>query len=365
MGVFKRWRKSEDGSRAAFWYIRYAVNRKIKWESVGKVGVVTKDVARTRLEERKRQVKLGQLDMIGARIPTLSEFAAEYLAYIRDVKQIRSHVRSRHALVHFTRLYRNKKLSKITIEDIDIYKRRRFEDNAKPGTIARELAVVRNMFYQARKWHKFFGENPVSQSGMPEVHNQIEQILSPEEEERLLKVSPPYLRNIIITALNTGMRKMEILSLKWDYIDLENKVITIPQANTKSKKTRRIPVSSALRKTLLEQKLRSGGSEFVFPSTRSKSGHLSFLDRAFAAACKSAEIQGFRFHDLRHTAATRIIESRKGISLDAVKKLLGHSTIKITERYSHPESSIEEAVEILANFTTNYSQNYSQQKSEE
>jgi integrase len=364
MGVFKRWRKSEDGSKAAFWYIRYAASGKIKWESVGKVGVVTKDVARARLEERKRQVRLGQLDMIGARIPTLSEFAAEYLAYIRDVKQIRSHIRSRQALAHFTRCYGNKKLSEITIEDIDVYKRRRFEDNAKPGTIARELAVVKNMFYQARKWHKFFGENPVSQSGVPEVHNQVERILSPEEEQRLLEVSPPYLRNIIVTALNTGMRKMEILSLKWGYIDLESKVITLPQTNTKNKKTRRIPVSSALRKTLREQKLMSGGSEFVFPGKDSESGHPYGLYRSFTTACRRASISNLRFHDLRHTAATRIIESRKGISLDAVKRLLGHSAIKITERYSHPESSIEEAVEILANFTSNYSQNCSQEKLE-
>lgn len=330
------------------------------WESVGKVGIVTKDVARTRLEERKRQVRLGQLDMIGTRIPTLSEFIAEYLAYIRDVKQIRSHDRSGYAVAHFTKLYGNKKLSEITIEDIDIYKRRRFEDNAKPGTVARELVVIRNMFYQARKWRRFFGENPVSQSGMSEVHNQVERIFSPEEEERLLKVCSPYLRNIIVTALNTGMRKLEILSLKWEYIDLESNVIVIPQTNTKNRKTRRVPVSSALRKTLIEQKLMSGGSEFVFPSKDSKNGHLSWLRRSFTTACRRAGIQGLRFHDMRHTAATRLVE--KGVHLHAVSKLLGHSAVKITERYSHPESSIEEAVEILANFASNYSQNYSQKR---
>ncbi len=90
MGVFKRWRKSEDGSKAAFWYIRYAVNGKIKWESVGKVGVVTKDVARFRLEERRRQIRLGQLDMIGVEIPTLIEFAEEYIKYVQNVVRKRS-----------------------------------------------------------------------------------------------------------------------------------------------------------------------------------------------------------------------------------------------------------------------------------
>lgn len=110
------------------------------------------------------------------------------------------------------------------------------------------------------------------------------------------------------------------------------------------------------RKGATQAKVMSGGSEFVFPSEDSKNGHRSWLRRSFTTACRRAGIQGLRFHDLRHSAATRIIESRKGISLDAVKKLLGHSTVKVTERYSHPENSIEEAVEILANFTLNYSQ---------
>lgn len=358
MAVFKRYRNQKDGSKVPYWYIWYWVNREEKWEAVGKVGVVTKAVAQKALEERKRMVRLGQWDMIAAKVPTLSEFAPEYLAYIRDVKRIRSHDRSRRALAHFIRFFGSKKLSEITSEDIDIYKRRRLEEEVKLGTIARELVVSRNLFYQAKKWHKFFGDNPVCVSGLPEVHDQIERILTPEEEKRLLEASPVYLRNIITVALNTGMRKMEILSLDWEWIDLENNIITIPQTNTKSKKIRRIPISTVLRRTLLEQKLISGGSRFVFPSENSKNGHISWLTRSFATACRHAGIERFRFHDLRHTAATRLVES--GVPLHAVAKLLGHSTVKITERYSHPEASIKEAVEILANFTQDRSQNRSQ-----
>ncbi|HLE24579.1 MAG TPA: hypothetical protein VI935_02890 [Thermodesulfobacteriota bacterium] len=90
MGVFKRWRKSQDGSNTAYWYIRYPANGKIKWESVGKIGEITKTVAQTKLEERRRQVRLEQLDIIGATIPTLSEFAEKYLRYVRDIKRNRS-----------------------------------------------------------------------------------------------------------------------------------------------------------------------------------------------------------------------------------------------------------------------------------
>jgi integrase len=94
----------------------------------------------------------------------------------------------------------------------------------------------------------------------------------------------------------------------------------------------------------------SGGSEFVFPSQHSKNGHLSWLKRSFATACRRAGIKGLRFHDLRHTAATRMIES--GVNIVTVSNMLGHSDISLTvKRYSHPEDSLKDAVEKLANFT--------------
>jgi integrase len=88
---------------------------------------------------------------------------------------------------------------------------------------------MKHLFNIARKWHKFFGDNPVSQSGLLEVNNIVERILTPEEERRLLEVSPKYLQDIILIALNTGMRQGEILSLRWEWIDLANSLITLPQ----------------------------------------------------------------------------------------------------------------------------------------
>jgi integrase len=212
MGVFKRWVKSRDGAKTAYWYMRYTLNGKDKWESVGKVGHITKAVAQV-------------------------EFLDE-------------------------------------------------------------------------------GEG-------------TKRILSPEEELRLLEVSEPYLQNIVITALNTGMRKMEILSMKWECIDFAKGIITIPQTNTKAKKTRNIPISSVLNRTLLEQKLKIGSSEYVFPSQNPNKEHIFWIKRSFSTACKRAGINGLRFHDLRHTAATRMMES--GIDIATVSKILGHSDINLTD----------------------------------
>ncbi|MGE5446183.1 MAG: tyrosine-type recombinase/integrase [Ignavibacteriales bacterium] len=146
-----------------------------------------------------------------------------------------------------------------------------------------------------------------------------------------------------------------MISPKWDNVDLGNNVITLEHTNTKSKKARRISINSELRKLLLEQKLKSVGREYVFLNSDGKPcmRHDS-LNRAFEGACRRANIKGLRFHDLRHTAATRMLEG--GAKIEAVSKMLGHSSLNITMRYSHPDDSLKEAAEILANFTQNRSQ---------
>lgn len=169
---------------------------------------------------------------------------------------------------------------------------------------------------------------------------------SEDEEARLLESSPPALKAILLCALHTGMRKNEILSLKWDNVDIDKNLIILEHTNTKSKKTRRIPIKSTLRKILLEQKLKFGSSNYVFLSTKgSPYKRHDSLKQSFAGACKRANISGLRFHDLRHTAATRMIES--GASIVAVSRILGHADLKTTMRYAHPEDTLKDAVETL------------------
>jgi integrase len=336
-----------------FWYIRYAVNAIIKWESVGEVGMMTKTVAQRKLEERRRQIRLGQLDMIEAQIPTLSEFVPEYIAHMRDVKQKRSWKRDKELLEPLCELFGNKKLSNITAKDLEDFRLVRPQE-VKPATVNRSLSVLRTMLNLAKRWKKFFGENPVSIVGMPEENNQIERILTREEEKRLIDEAISYLRPVIITALNTEMRRGEILNLTWSDVDLSNNLITVTQTNSKSKKGRRVYINSILRRLLLELKLKSAGSEYVFLDD--KANRIRQIRTAFNAACRCAGIHGLRFHDLRHTAATRMIES--GASIVAVNKILGHSDIKTTMRYTHPEVSIRDALE---NLTDNCSQNCSQE----
>lgn len=244
--------------------------------------------------------------------------------------------------------YDGKILSNISPSDIDDYKLYR-QKQVKPATVNRELACLSHLFNLAKRQKRFFGENPVSISKLLPEHNQVERILSKEEEARLLEASSLALKAILLCALHTGMRKNEILSLKWNNVDLNNNIITLEHTNTKSKKTRRIPVNKILRKILLEQKLKVGSSNNVFLNTKGYpyKRHDS-LKQSFKEACKKANIQGLRFHDLRHTAATRMIES--GSSIVAVSRILGHADIKTTMRYAHPEDTLKDAVETLTTY---------------
>ncbi len=360
MGVYKRIRKHNDGSETAYWYIRYWVNGEEKKESVGKVGTITKTIAQTRLEERKRQVRLGQLDMINSDIPTLREFTPECIEYQREVQQKRSWKKDQSHLNRFIDIFGNKKLSEITVKDIDDYKLKRLRE-VKAVTVNRELSALRHLFYIAKKWKKFFGENPVSESGLFKTESQRRRILSEKEEYRLIASSSPHLIPIIKTALLTGMRQGEILTLRWDDANLDSNLITIRAEVSKSKKSRRVPISNELRKLLIKQKIKNSKTGYVFvtPLGIPYSGHNhSALKRPFTTARKKAKIEDFVFRDLRHTAATRMAEN--GASIIAVKEILGHADIKTTMKYFHPDKSLHEAVEILGNLHKDRPQNRTQ-----
>jgi len=340
MGVHKRIGKKHDS-----WYIRYQLNGHDKWESIGQVGVVTKTVAQNVLRERKRQILLGQYDMISAEIPTIEEFEKEYITYIRDIKNNRSWKLAEYYLSTLKQFFFDKKLSQITVNDIDEYKLKRLKE-VKPASVNRELACLSHLFNYAKRQKRYFGKNPVSLSGLLPENNQKERILTSHEEESLLNASPGTLRSIITTALCTGMRKNEILTLRWKNVDLNNNILTIEHTNSKSKRTRRIPINTVLKQLLRELRLKSAGNDYIFLSSAgNRYKRHDSLKWTFSRACKIANISGLRFHDLRHTAATRMIEN--GVNIVVVSKILGHADLKTTMRYAHPDDSIREAVEIL------------------
>lgn len=151
---------------------------------------------------------------------------------------------------------------------------------------------------------------------------------------------------IVVFALNTGMRKFEILTLKWTNVDLKSRVMTLDLENTKSKRKRKIPINSVVKNVLYSLKFKERLSEYVFLNSNNEPyKRQDSLNNVWRAALRNAEISGLRFHDLRHTAATRMVE-RCG-NIVAVSKILGHANISTTMRYCHPDKSLEDALESL------------------
>jgi len=330
------------------WVVKYKdENDNWKRKTLGRKDILTKTMAREILKDIERKVMLGQHDMVKQQVPTLRTFSREYIDYQKNLKQNRSWQKDESHLRRFNSLWGDRKLSNISAKEIDDYKTIRLQQ-VKPATVNRELAALRHLFYLAEKWDKFYGKNPVAKSGLLKEDNQQERILSYDEEEDLIRNSSPHLVPILITALNTGMRKMEVLTLTWEDIDFDKNLITIRKDISKSKKVRRIPINSKLRRILLKQKIKTQHSGHVFLTNEGlpySPKNPSALKRAFGTACKKAGIEGLRFHDLRHTAATRMIENTGNIV--AVSKILGHANIKTTMRYAHPEQSLIEALESL------------------
>ncbi|MDA2920583.1 site-specific integrase [Desulfobacterota bacterium AH_259_B03_O07] len=356
MGSVYTINRIRNGRKFQYRVIKYKVQGKWRTEILGRLEIVQKGWAREVLKDRERKIKLGEFGLNENNVPTLQEFSDRYIEYQREVKQKRTWRKDLEHVRKWNIIFGARKLSDIHAKDIDDYKHKRLSE-VKPATVNRELEVLRNLFYLAKRWKEFYGENPVSESGLLSVNNQKERILSREEEQQLLNASAPHLKSIIITALNTGMRKSEILSLSWEDIDFENDFIKVRHTISKNKKSRKVPVSSFLRIMLLEQKMKTGYSENVFLSPDGESyTRPDSLKRCFEGARKRAKIEDLRFHDLRHTFATRAIEA--GGSIVALSKILGHASIQTTMRYLHPDDSLRETVEMVGKyngikFTTN------------
>ena len=168
--------------------------------------------------------------------------------------------------------------------------------------------------------------------------------LSEDEIEKLLPELKPHLRDIVECALNSGMRRGEILSLKWSQIRNDH----IYLQKTKSKKPRQIPINNDL--AVLFKQIRQRQhltSQYVF--TR-QGNYIKHVKSGFNAALRRAGIENFRFHDLRHTFASHFI--MRGGDLKSLQEMLGHSNITTTMRYAHlSQAHKKEAVNLLNGLT--------------
>ena len=248
-------------------------------------------------------------------------------------------------LKSLTKFFGRSNLDEIRSQRVEQYKTWRLANYpVTKTTVNRDLALLRKMMALAVEWGYLDESKRPKFKFYPEKDNLKERILTLDEERRLLEASPRRLRSMLIMALNTGMRRGEILGLRWNQVDLSSRRIRVER--TKSGRIRFIDMNDVLVKELVKLQEGRGRSEFVFgnPATGRP-----FVDAgsAYGTACRKAGITNLRFHDLRHTFATRLIEH--GTDLITVKELLGHSSVEITQRYTHPHQDLKKkAVDALA-----------------
>lgn len=213
----------------------------------------------------------------------------------------------------------------------------------KPATVNRLLATLKHMFSKAVDWEMVEEEvqKKVRKVKLEKEQNGRLRYLTIDECHALLNQCPEHLKPIVVTALNTGMRRGEILNLKWEQVDLTHGFILL--SVTKNGERREIPINDTLASTLRTLKSRFAAG-YVFTAQTGKP--FKDIKTGFVSACRRAGIKDFRFHDLRHTFASHLVMN--GVEILTVKELLGHKTLAMTLRYAHlaPSHKVK-AVDIL------------------
>ncbi len=276
---------------------------------------------------------------------TFTDMMERYLIERAGLKAPKSAERDRQALAHLLPVFGEKMLAEVTPSGVAAYKAQRRTDGAAPATINKELQLVRHAFNLARREWEWCRENPMHRVSMEPVRNEVDRWLTPQEEYRLLAASSPWLSEIIRFALHTGMRQGEILHLQWQDVDFARGTLIVMQSKNGTRRS--LPLNTTVYDLLAAKQLTTGATRGpVFTSPRGNILQVRYLVREFGEARDRARIPDFRFHDLRHTFATRLVQ--RGIDLYKVQRLLGHKTGMMTQRYAHhsPES-LRDGVTVL------------------
>jgi integrase len=308
--------------------------------------------ARTKPQAKQAEAKLRTLIFEGkyekaAKPMTFSEFLeGHYKDYCK------THVKAWRQMFNCAALacdfFAGKHLSEISAFHVEKYKVERIRTptikgtTRKANTLNHELMALSHALNLAVRLG-FLKANPASRVRRPKWERR-ERYLTAEEESRLREVinagRDPWIGDLTLFALNTGMRQSEILQLEWSRVDFSRGVVKVTQ--TKTCTAREVPLNAEARSVL---EAREGGIRFVFAECGMLL-HRATLSRRFKALKKEAEIEDFHFHDLRHTTATKMLDA--GIRESVIARVLGHSSTAMTAIYAHvKDEQTKAAVESL------------------
>jgi integrase len=213
--------------------------------------------------------------------------------------------------------------------------KRHKEKKLTEATLNRDIEVLRHLLYWAVD-EGFLNANPIARVRLPKPRRKPRPILSLAEEAKLLDAAAPHLRQLITAALDSGMRRGELLSQRAEHIDFTRRVLAVTHSKTPGGEAREIPLTARLT-ALLANLHRTNPEGLVFTY---KGRPIERIKTAWRAAVRRAGIRYCRFHDLRHTFNTRLMEA--GVVQDVRKALMGHSSgEEVNSLYTHVEMPVK------------------------
>ena len=309
------------------------VHRVIGKESEG----VTREKAEEFIAQARTEARAGRLNLPKARkiVLTLQKAIVGYIEKIQQEGGKDIAAKKRRLNQHVSPMLGTKPLSQIFTFDIERFKKKRKEEGAQNGTVNRELAALSHLINKCIEW-KWITSRPCIIRRLKEEPSRIV-YLTTEQSARLIEAAKqdqhPHLYPFIAIGLETSMRRMEILSIRIKDIDLDRYIIHIPKAKSGKREQ---PITKHLAEFLRGYiEIAKPGQEWLFPSIASKTGHTVNIEKPFKRAVKAASLDPKVIvrHTLRHTAITHLVQA--GVDLPTVKRISGHKTLAMVERYSH------------------------------
>jgi integrase len=321
------------------WHLRYQNPQGRQCQvKLAKVEDATFDQVRRKARQLRSEVTLGG-DPAAAKaavkaIPLYSELSAMHLA---DAKL---HQKSYATTEMYVRRHIIPKFGKLRLTDIDgrlvaQWLAAKRDEGLAPATVIKLKAILGRSFELGMRWGiAGCDKNPVRGVQSKPLNNARERFLSTDEAKRLLaaaaKSRNPQLASVVGLLLLTGMRVSELLSTRWENVKPDRRSLYIP--TSKTGRSRYVPLAQAA-VDIIERLPHAEGAVFLFPSPKDATKPLTTIKHGWQTARDTADLPGLRIHDLRHSAASFMVNS--GVDLFAVGKVLGHANVASSARYSH------------------------------
>ncbi|TDF35523.1 DUF4102 domain-containing protein [Alteromonadaceae bacterium M269] len=308
-------------------------------------------------KEAKEKVRLSKLSTLGAFVNDKYEPWLE----TQNAKTAKASIQNLKAAFP---QFLDKQLSEITAWELEKWRNEKKSSGLKPASINRRINTLKGCLSRAVEW-EVIEHHDLNKVKALKVDNSKVRYLDKDEENKLRQalserddkiksqrasankfrqersytllpdlsenIFADYLTPVVLLAMNTGMRRGELLGLDWQNVDLTNKTLTVISENAKSGKTRHIPLNNEAYNTLKDWKADSDSNGYVFKGQDGK--QLLEIRKSWAGILNNAKIEDFRFHDLRHHFASKLVMA--SVDLNTVRELLGHSDLTMTLRYAH------------------------------